>query len=312
MRPWTLALLLLLLSHVASEKAGGFVFVKGAFGAINETTSEGLLPTNSLAKILQKSLRATGREDFRPAQHDNRVVKDKRGHQHVRFEQSYQGIPVVDTAMVLHLDENGIVYAMNGEYVVDGSVDRTERVSCEEAFNNTLETYGGDAVWLSECAKMVVLDLTGRAHLAWQRMVGFTPDGNGPYQNNYLYASVVSGEIVAERPQIVGLMQLSTYTCHNALTTTNCTLISNSSQDIHSGDRAADSAHLYTRATWDWFKTNMNRDSIDNRGKRLVSYVHYGDKYNNAFWNGKSMVYGDGDGKRDIVNRRCSVGRHND
>ena len=28
----------------------------------------------------------------------------------------------------------------------------------------------------------------------------------------------------------------------------------------------------------------------------LVSTVHFGDDFNNAFWNGQQMVYGDGDG----------------
>src|SRR5206468_3051000 len=36
--------------------------------------------------------------------------------------------------------------------------------------------------------------------------------------------------------------------------------------------------------------------SVDNAGKTLVSSVHYGVGYNNAFWNGNQMTYGDGDG----------------
>ena len=30
---------------------------------------------------------------------------------------------------------------------------------------------------------------------------------------------------------------------------------------------------------------------------QLDSSVHYGEEYNNAFWNGTQMVYGDGDGE---------------
>jgi len=43
------------------------------------------------------------------------------------------------------------------------------------------------------------------------------------------------------------------------------------------------------------------RNSIDDRGMRLDSTVHYGMNYDNAFWNGNQMVYGDGDG--DLFNR---------
>jgi Zn-dependent metalloprotease len=46
----------------------------------------------------------------------------------------------------------------------------------------------------------------------------------------------------------------------------------------------------------DFYRTRFRRDSIDGRGMRLDSTVHYGVKFDNAFWNGSQMVYGDGDG----------------
>jgi Zn-dependent metalloprotease len=52
--------------------------------------------------------------------------------------------------------------------------------------------------------------------------------------------------------------------------------------------------------TYDFFFKVYARNSIDDRGLRLNSTVHFGSKYNNAFWNGRQMVYGDGDG--DIFN----------
>ncbi|MCP4900492.1 MAG: PKD domain-containing protein, partial [bacterium] len=40
----------------------------------------------------------------------------------------------------------------------------------------------------------------------------------------------------------------------------------------------------------------FSRDSYDDNGAQLVSTVHHRANYNNAFWNGSQMVYGDGDG----------------
>lgn len=40
----------------------------------------------------------------------------------------------------------------------------------------------------------------------------------------------------------------------------------------------------------------FDRESIDDRGMRLDGYVHRGVRYNNAFWDGQQMVFGDGDG----------------
>ncbi len=49
--------------------------------------------------------------------------------------------------------------------------------------------------------------------------------------------------------------------------------------------------------TYDFYAKVFGRNSIDNRGLRLDSTVHYGRRFENAFWDGKQMVYGDGDGK---------------
>ncbi|MGE3784902.1 MAG: M4 family metallopeptidase, partial [Alphaproteobacteria bacterium] len=49
-------------------------------------------------------------------------------------------------------------------------------------------------------------------------------------------------------------------------------------------------------ATRTFYREILNRDSIDDQGRRLDGYVHYGRADNHAFWNGREMVFGDGDG----------------
>lgn len=48
--------------------------------------------------------------------------------------------------------------------------------------------------------------------------------------------------------------------------------------------------------TYAFYKNVFNRDSIDGQGLPLDASVHYSVKFNNAFWNGRQMVFGDGDG----------------
>ena len=50
-------------------------------------------------------------------------------------------------------------------------------------------------------------------------------------------------------------------------------------------------------ATFDFYAQIFSRKSIDDRGMRLDSTVHYGTRFDNAMWNGHQMVYGDGDGR---------------
>lgn len=61
-------------------------------------------------------------------------------------------------------------------------------------------------------------------------------------------------------------------------------------------DVAVNEAYDATGATYDFYSSVFGRNSIDDRGMRIDSTVHYGRNYDNAFWNGQQMVYGDGDG----------------
>lgn len=53
-------------------------------------------------------------------------------------------------------------------------------------------------------------------------------------------------------------------------------------------------AHYYSNVTDDFYFATFNRNSLNNSGMAMVSSVHYGSSYDNAFWNGSQMVYGDG------------------
>jgi Zn-dependent metalloprotease len=68
-----------------------------------------------------------------------------------------------------------------------------------------------------------------------------------------------------------------------------------------SRDATANCAFDRLGTTRDFFKKIFDRDSIDDRGMRLDAYVHRGSwdggPYNNAFWDGARIVFGDGDGE---------------
>ena len=66
--------------------------------------------------------------------------------------------------------------------------------------------------------------------------------------------------------------------------------------DEATNDLAVDEAYEGLGATYTYFKKVHRRDSIDGRGLRLDATVHYRRAFNNAFWNGLQMVFGDGDG----------------
>ncbi len=64
-----------------------------------------------------------------------------------------------------------------------------------------------------------------------------------------------------------------------------------------STDQEALEAFNGSGATYDFYAKVFGRNSIDDRGARIDSSVHYGSRFDNAMWNGRQMIYGDGDGK---------------
>ncbi len=67
--------------------------------------------------------------------------------------------------------------------------------------------------------------------------------------------------------------------------------------DQVSSDEAVNNAYDFAGKVRDYFKNELNRNSIDNANMDLILNVHFGVKYQNAFWDGDEMTFGDGDGK---------------
>ena len=65
-------------------------------------------------------------------------------------------------------------------------------------------------------------------------------------------------------------------------------------------DNVSGDAHVGAQATYDYWKNVHGRNSYDNAGAKIKSYVHFDDTpgdgvgYENAYWNGSVMTYGDG------------------
>ncbi|MGH8607139.1 MAG: M4 family metallopeptidase [Gammaproteobacteria bacterium] len=68
-----------------------------------------------------------------------------------------------------------------------------------------------------------------------------------------------------------------------------------------SKDVAVNEAYNGLGATFDFFWEVYARNSIDDEGMPLNATVHFNQDYDNAFWDGQQMVFGDGDG--ELFNR---------
>jgi Zn-dependent metalloprotease len=114
----------------------------------------------------------------------------------------------------------------------------------------------------------------------------------------------VTRRVVQHEPQLSAALLLPT----TGAKRTVCEVHNGSQGDLpgtkvrHEGDPpvsdvAVNQAYDGSGATFDFYQGIFNRTSVDGNGLELVSSVHFENGYDNAFWNGAQMVYGDGDGQ---------------
>lgn len=96
---------------------------------------------------------------------------------------------------------------------------------------------------------------------------------------------------------------VQTYTLRNSIFYFLAADITSSNPNSWS-DATAIQAHWGAERTYAFYKDKYNRNSYNNAGAIMKSYVHYSTNYVNAFWDGSRMTYGDGDlsqGYRPLV-----------
>jgi Zn-dependent metalloprotease len=95
-------------------------------------------------------------------------------------------------------------------------------------------------------------------------------------------------------PPPAGTSRREVYDCET--TTTQRLKLVRAEGEPETDDPDALSAYDYAGLVRRFFTDELDRQSIDNAGLDLVLNVHYDVQYNNAFWDGDEMTFGDGDG----------------
>jgi hypothetical protein len=91
-----------------------------------------------------------------------------------------------------------------------------------------------------------------------------------------------------------GLLRRTIHDAHHGSTLPGTVVREEGSEP--STDEAVNQAYDGLGDTWRLYHEVFDRNSIDGRGLPLVASVHFERGYDNAFWNGSQMVFGDGDG----------------
>jgi Zn-dependent metalloprotease len=150
---------------------------------------------------------------------------------------------------------------------------------------------------LDEQNEICTIDVLGSAVTMYSGTVPMTSDSTGVAQYRLQETGRGNG--------------IKTYNLQNTTTYTNTDFTNNSSTwNLAGADQAAGDAHWGAEMTYDYYKAVHGRNSIDGAGFALVSYVHYSTGYDNAFWDGQEMTYGDGDGSQFTIMTGLDVCGH--
>jgi Zn-dependent metalloprotease len=105
----------------------------------------------------------------------------------------------------------------------------------------------------------------------------------------------------ADEAAVAAVKQRLVYTANFGTKLPGTLALSEGSSPV--ADTAVNEAYYGSGATYDLYHAVFGRNSIDNNGLKLISTVHYGKGYDNAFWDGEQMVYGDGDENLPVSQR---------
>jgi Zn-dependent metalloprotease len=104
-----------------------------------------------------------------------------------------------------------------------------------------------------------------------------------------------------DRAAVAAVKQRAVYTANTDTTLPGTLVRSEGSAPV--SDVAVNEAYDGSGATFDLYDNIYGRNSIDGNGLKLISTVHYDKNYDNAFWDGEQMVYGDGDENLPVSQR---------
>lgn len=101
---------------------------------------------------------------------------------------------------------------------------------------------------------------------------------------------------VLPKRKVTLAMKMEVYDCKHTTDLAEAGLIWNSTHNQHITSVAGNNVIKGGKASWDFYSQLFGRNSIDNKGLLIKQYIHYDKGMDNAYWDGRRMVYGDGDG----------------
>lgn len=316
--------------NVWNENANVPLFVKEKFANEQEKTN-----ADNALDYLSGHSGKNGIENANKNLKVNDVQEDDLGMTHVRFDQVKNGVKVEGAEVVVHYNEDKEPVSANGYHnpkAAEENIDTTPELTNEKAIDIAKSSVNApkDMAYEPE-AELVIYPFDDQHYLAYK--VNVTYLGDEP-ANWFIMVDAKNGQVIDQYNTIASIdgdfhkgVGTGYWGDQRELHTTRVTqprqstsfvlqddshdglegiytydadideLVTNQSASWKDEDlRPAVDAHYNSEQVYDYYLEEHGRNSLDDEGMPIISYVNYGDDFNNAFWNGRHMTYGNGDG----------------
>ncbi|CAK8713924.1 hypothetical protein KKHLCK_02975 [Candidatus Electrothrix laxa] len=248
------------------------------------------------------------------------LIKTKTDHlglTHFRIAQEYKGLRVIGAELIVHVNDQGLAYMLNGQYQEDKDLDIEPAITAEDALHIGTEN-GGQ---VAQQPELVIYN----GQLAWHYIIEQSGENPGQW---YYYVDALNGQLINHYNNIMHYESAevtgnrldgedgSVVTINGLLDsggTDNYFLYSNdnlwgvydldaseweqqATADWGENDPAAVSAGYNYEAVQNYVSTTLGRNSFNDAGAFAQVNVHEGTNYVNAYWDGSDFHFGDGDG----------------
>ncbi|WP_432058915.1 M4 family metallopeptidase [Streptomyces sp. bgisy022] len=261
------------------------------------------------------------------------VLKDRDGTVHVRYERTYDGLPVLGGDLIVQGDAAGeadaVVKASRTAVKPATTATAVPAAKAEQQALSAAKAEKAKAPDVDRAPRKVIWAADGKPVVAYETVVGGLQHDGTP-QELHVVTDATTGEKLYEWQAVHTGTGHTVYSGTVDLTTTQSgssynltdgargnhrtynlnrgtsgtgTLFSGSDDVWGNGnpsnlESAAADAHYGAALTWDYYKNVHGRSGIRGDGVGAYSRVHYGNNYVNAFWSDSCfcMTYGDGAG----------------
>ncbi|MYS10601.1 peptidase M4 family protein [Streptomyces sp. SID6041] len=321
---------------------GGATAVVVAVLAVGGTTIAGAAPRAAAPDTSPAGTASALRLDGKERLVVRDVVKDADGTTHTRYDRTYAGLPVLGGDLIVHRAGNGAVKgvtrATDRSLAIGSLTPKLTPGAAKAAAVKAAETADVEkpVVSADKAPRKVIWAAAGTPVLAYETVVGGEQEDGTP-SRLHVVTDAATGEKLAEyqtihhvaddTSQYSGKVDLVSTRTTNGYQLVDGTRGNHRTVDLNNrqsgagtlftdaddvwGDgtaasrqtAAVDAAYGFAK-THDFYKDVLGRDGIRNDGEAPTSYVHYGVKHANAYFDDETFAiyYGDGaDGKHPLT-----------